>query len=423
MAVSADSPTAKWLTDRTVSSYYATPPSPAPPEPAIEANEEEKEEKKEERRTKEENAEQKDEQSEKDESFIPAPSAVGTHEANNSGVNQEPNGEQEKKCEIDEGEREGEGGEEKRMGEDQAPETEEGQHVKDVDYDQKPEVTTGEREESSSTTTADVETSAHIAQTETREDVTLNTADGEDGALDEKKQSKIDGAEERESAPTDQPPIDESGSRGTAPTESAVDVNTKHSESEESTETTLSSEESRRPAEPEENEVIQLKEKIKKTEEEDKAETEKREAIQHKVQSMDIASLKEHLELCNLAAKELSSSIFYGLRDSLRIGYATISIKVFLCLLITKHFFLLTLFTQKSHRVYNHIKDTLILNGPLLLCMYILFKYIFEPHFHSMLHWKEHRGFTLVFVHIMEFLLRSSFLVRCSGTTSFCSPC
>ncbi len=44
--------------------------------------------------------------------------------------------------------------------------------------------------------------------------------------------------------------------------------------------------------------------------------------------------------------------------------------------------------------------------------MYILFKYLFEPHFHSMLNFKEHSGFTLVLVQIMEFLLKSSFLVR-----------
>jgi hypothetical protein len=44
--------------------------------------------------------------------------------------------------------------------------------------------------------------------------------------------------------------------------------------------------------------------------------------------------------------------------------------------------------------------------------MYIVFKYVFEPHFHSMLSWKEHRGFTLVFVQIVEFLLKASFLVR-----------
>jgi hypothetical protein len=44
--------------------------------------------------------------------------------------------------------------------------------------------------------------------------------------------------------------------------------------------------------------------------------------------------------------------------------------------------------------------------------MYILFKYLFEPHFHSMLNFKEHSGFTLVLVQIMEFLLKASFLVR-----------
>jgi hypothetical protein len=44
--------------------------------------------------------------------------------------------------------------------------------------------------------------------------------------------------------------------------------------------------------------------------------------------------------------------------------------------------------------------------------MYILFKYVFEPHFHGVLNFQEHRGFNLVLVQIMEFLLKTSFLVR-----------
>lgn len=79
---------------------------------------------------------------------------------------------------------------------------------------------------------------------------------------------------------------------------------------------------------PADEEVMELKESIKRTKEEDKEEKEKMEAIQNKLKNMQAHSFKERLEVGSLIAKELSSSIFYGLRDSLRLKHATISIQV-----------------------------------------------------------------------------------------------
>jgi len=96
------------------------------------------------------------------------------------------------------------------------------------------------------------------------------------------------------------------------------------------------------------------------------------------------------LELAKLALQELSSSVFCGLKDSLQVSR--------------------TIKSRGSERVSTYLYYTLILNGPLLLGMYILFKYLLEPHFHCMLNFKEHSGFTSVFVQIIEFVLKAAFL-------------
>lgn len=361
-----DSPKAKWLTDRPASYYYSAPP--------VEAVEEEEEAGEEEVKDEEKTEELSPEKETDSSSTKPATVARETQTSE-----KEANQAEEAKNEQNGDDGDNDSGEEKQIG-------------ANVERDNGEPGGESENEDE------------HAAEKDETPKGVAASAEGAYEVLDDSSDDEVEDytrPEVQQEAEVPEKAAELSELELSGAEAPIRNVNTERGDDEasaidETSDTQLPEEPKLSARIPADEEVMELKESIKRTEEEDKEEKEKMAAIQNKLKNMQAHSFKERLEVGSLVAKELSSSIFYGLRDSLRVKHATISI-------------------QKSNRVYNHIIDTLILNGPLLLFMYILFKYLFEPHFHSMLNFKEHSGFTLVLVQIMEFLLKASFLVLWVG--------
>jgi hypothetical protein len=353
-----ESPKAKWLTDRPASYYYSAPPASPP---SVETPEEEEEEKPEEKEEKvvpllqsstehvssEVEVEKKEEEEKKtDDEPKPENDEPAVEEQSGKNVAREAEAaketteqaaaEEEKEVEVShQGPAEGEpsdGGQQLH-----------GHHDRTVD--EEPKVSNGSNDESDENVREEGKGEAERGGVEAENE-------------NKEKEEEEEGGEATEAGPTAEvaPPQEGEGeerprgpSGGSYPgadepvVDERVHSNAKPAGEEETTTeggervpTTDEPKLSTRGA-ADEKEVMELKEIIKRTEEEDKAEKEKMQAIQNKLKNMHDNSLRERLELGSLAAKELSSSIFYGLRDALRVKHATISVQVLLLPLFSFH--------------------------------------------------------------------------------------
>ncbi|ELR18700.1 uncharacterized protein ACA1_394970 [Acanthamoeba castellanii str. Neff] len=292
-----DSPKAKWLTDRPASYYYSAPP--------VEAVEEEEEAGEEEVKDEEKTEELSPEKETDSSSTKPATVARETQTSE-----KEANQAEEAKNEQNGDDGDNDSGEEKQIG-------------ANVERDNGEPGGESENEDE------------HAAEKDETPKGVAASAEGAYEVLDDSSDDEVEDytrPEVQQEAEVPEKAAELSELELSGAEAPIRNVNTERGDDEasaidETSDTQLPEEPKLSARIPADEEVMELKESIKRTEEEDKEEKEKMEAIQNKLKNMQAHSFKERLEVGSLVAKELSSSIFYGLRDSLRVKHATISIQ------------------------------------------------------------------------------------------------
>jgi hypothetical protein len=315
----AESPKAKWLNDRPASYYYSAPPVDSSAVEAIEGSE--------------------DEAQEEEESKVKAGLPSEKETSSSAASDAKPEAQQEEANEVtdkqgtkDDASGNGDGGEEETKPEEvhqptasAEPENEasdigESTPAAEKHLDELNRIEDADRSARPNEPQANVVLSEEAGEENSEEaEIDAPSQLGEETEVPEAIIATDPSLGELELSGADVPVVDPSVNiEGGSDEASAID----------GTSDAVPSSELRSARAPTDKTVMELKEIIKLTEEEDKAEKEKMEAIQNKLNAMQANSFKERLEVGSLAVKELSSSIFYGLRDSLRIKHATISIQV-----------------------------------------------------------------------------------------------